>query len=409
MNTEPPTGDDLQRMLVSMKQNVLEHAEERHPRPRRHRSRIVIATIALLALGTAGGAVALAVVPQVQQAAPAPSWTTEPSVPASTPASAPVVDTPAPKPSASSAAAPSRYPTDCRALYSDADRERLFGRTPLTQSPAHPDGTTVPTPSTMPYAGGTWTASEWLDCVWADPRADVSGIHVTIGSASAAALSGREDGLRAAGADCAPGDGGTVCSRRFRADPSPEDGTETSWWDGDGRWITISQVNAPTSGLLSATIAGLSSDRVGPGSWVVSGAGVGPITIGSAYQDVVAAVGPVVPQANGSCPNPNVGIFDSGDLHLVVQQADGKVIGVEASGLTTAAGMGRGNSLDQLRAAYPDLTRTPGYGDDSSPSFAYWSVRDGDRSVTFEMDDAGTSVIGVWVGVDPRPPYEYCG
>jgi hypothetical protein len=111
MNTEPPTGDDLQRMLVSMKQNVLEHAGERHPKPRRHRSRIVIAAVALLALGTAGGAVALAVVPQVQQAAPAPSPTTEPSVPASTPASAPVVDTPAPKPSAT-ATGPVRRPYD---------------------------------------------------------------------------------------------------------------------------------------------------------------------------------------------------------------------------------------------------------------------------------------------------------
>ncbi|PYY33020.1 hypothetical protein [Curtobacterium sp. MCBD17_030] len=408
MNTEPPTGDDLQRMLVSMKQNVLEHAEERHPEPRRHRSRIVIATVALLALGTAGGAVALAVVPQVQQAAPAPSPTAEPSVPASTPASAPVVDTPAPRPSASSAAAPSRYPDDCRALYSDADRQRFFGATPLAQTPAHPDGTTVPEPASTTYSGGTWTAATWLDCHWAQPRTDVGSVHVTIGSASATALAEREDGLRAAGADCAPGDGGTVCRLPDAADPDFV-GAETSWWDSDGRWITIDQVNFPTSGLLSATIAGLSSDRVGPGSWVVSGAGVGPITIGSSYQDVVDEVEPVLPQTNGDCPNPNVGFFDSGDLHVIVVQAGGKVVGVDASGLTTAAGMGRGNSIDQLRAAYPDLTRTPGYGDDSSPAFAYWSVRDGDRSVTFEMDEGGELVTGVWVGDDPRPPYEYCG
>jgi hypothetical protein len=111
MNSEPPTGDDLQRMLVSMKRNVMEHADDRHPKRRGHRTGIVVAAVALLALGTASGAVALAVVPQVQQAAPAPSATAEPAAPASTPASAPVVETPDPTPSPT-ATGPARRPYD---------------------------------------------------------------------------------------------------------------------------------------------------------------------------------------------------------------------------------------------------------------------------------------------------------
>ncbi|PZE65958.1 hypothetical protein DEI83_08060 [Curtobacterium sp. MCBD17_021] len=85
-------------MLVSMKHNVLADADDRRPKRRGHRSGIVVAAVALLALGTASGAVALAVVPQMQQAAPAPSATAAPSAPESTPAAAPVVETPEPAP-----------------------------------------------------------------------------------------------------------------------------------------------------------------------------------------------------------------------------------------------------------------------------------------------------------------------
>lgn len=105
MNSEPPIGDDLQRMLVSMKQNVLERAEPR--RRRRRRTGIVIAVIALLAVGTAGGGVALGLIPTVPDAAPAPTptATTEPSRTV-TPSSAPVVDAPTPVPTPTPTAPP---------------------------------------------------------------------------------------------------------------------------------------------------------------------------------------------------------------------------------------------------------------------------------------------------------------
>jgi hypothetical protein len=104
MNTEPPTGDDLQRMLVTMKQSVLDRAEDRKPAPRRRgrRTGIAIGVIALLGLGATGGGVALGMIPQPFAAAPAPTTTPSPTEPAapSTPAAAPVQETPDPVPTA---------------------------------------------------------------------------------------------------------------------------------------------------------------------------------------------------------------------------------------------------------------------------------------------------------------------
>lgn len=96
MRSEPPVGDDLQRMLVSMKQNVLERAEPRKRRGRR--TGVAIAVVALLAIGAAGGGVALGLIPTAPEAAPV--TTPSPTEPTRTvtPSSAPVVITPAPTP-----------------------------------------------------------------------------------------------------------------------------------------------------------------------------------------------------------------------------------------------------------------------------------------------------------------------
>lgn len=111
MNTEPPTGDDLQRMLVSMKQTVLDRAEDRRPAPRRRgrRAGIAIGVIALLGLGATSGAVALGMIPQ-PFAEPAPTSTPSPTAPAvpSTPAAAPVQEVPVPVPTPTPTPTPTR-------------------------------------------------------------------------------------------------------------------------------------------------------------------------------------------------------------------------------------------------------------------------------------------------------------
>ncbi|ROS58744.1 hypothetical protein EDF42_3541 [Curtobacterium sp. PhB172] len=115
MNTEPPEGDDLQRMLVSMKQNVLERAT---PRPKRHGRRVGIAigVVGVLLLGAAGGGVALGLIPTSITAEPTPtaSPSTEPTQ-TETPSGAPVVGQPTPT------STPSATPTSTRAPYSLSD------------------------------------------------------------------------------------------------------------------------------------------------------------------------------------------------------------------------------------------------------------------------------------------------
>ncbi|WP_144765804.1 hypothetical protein [Curtobacterium sp. 9128] len=98
MNTEPPTGDDLEQMLVTMKRTVLTRAaEQRTQRPRRgRRAGIVIGIIAVLGIGATSGGVALGMIPQPFAAAPAPSAPAAPVEPSETPtrSSAPVVNEP---------------------------------------------------------------------------------------------------------------------------------------------------------------------------------------------------------------------------------------------------------------------------------------------------------------------------
>lgn len=108
MNTEPPVGDELARMLVAMKQNVLEHATPRRPR-RARRVGIVVAIVALVGIGTASGAVALGMVPN-PVAAPAPTASAEPSRTPSPAASA--TFTPEPTPTVAPTPTSTRPPFD---------------------------------------------------------------------------------------------------------------------------------------------------------------------------------------------------------------------------------------------------------------------------------------------------------
>ena len=106
MNTEPPTGDDLQQMLVSMKREVLTRADQQRPAPRRRgrRAGIVIGVIAVLGIGATSGGVALGMIPQPFAAAPAPSPSATTVVPSETPtpSSAPVVSEPTSTPTPTS-------------------------------------------------------------------------------------------------------------------------------------------------------------------------------------------------------------------------------------------------------------------------------------------------------------------
>lgn len=114
MDTEPPEGDDLQRMLVPMKRHVLEHAAPRRSRRGRNTG-IALGVVGVLLLGAAGGGVALGLIPTSLTAErptptspPAPEPTTT-----ETPSGAPVVGRPTP--------VPTPTPTSTRPVYALSD------------------------------------------------------------------------------------------------------------------------------------------------------------------------------------------------------------------------------------------------------------------------------------------------
>ena len=82
----------------------------------------------------------------------------------------------------------------------------------------------------------------------------------------------------------------------------------------------------------------------------------------------------------------------------------------------TAAGIGIGSTVEDVRAAYPDVQYTSIGGvamdgpTEEQPFGTYATMINGVH-VAFEVSlDTGTTINGVWVSVNSvRPPYEYCG
>ncbi|MET3451886.1 hypothetical protein [Curtobacterium sp. 1544] len=240
MNTEPPEGDDLHRMLVSMKQNVLERATP-HPKRRRVRPGIVIGVVGLLAIGTATGAVALSLSQQEQPtAAPTQSQQPEPAPSATTPTSAPITATPVPR-STPTPKQVATIPADCRSIVPASDYDRLFGETPVTETTPGVDAPESDLGSTS------------LSCVWQDPRADISGISIQIGSGSPAQLAEAVqmfpdfDG----GGTCVTQGPGTFCQSRSTLEGYGVEKAYT-YYVRDTTWIVIDQTNVPTDNLLGS-------------------------------------------------------------------------------------------------------------------------------------------------------------
>ncbi|MGN7191790.1 MULTISPECIES: hypothetical protein [unclassified Curtobacterium] len=248
MDTEPPQGDDLQRMLVSMKRNVLDGAA---PRPRRRRGRpgIVVGVVALLALGTATGAVALTLSQQDRPvAAPVRTEDPAPAPSATTPTSAPVTDRPSPRPSRTAASTTATIPTDCRSVVPASDYDRFFGDVPLATIVA--DGKVSALPHRDPVG-----APPTLSCQWRDPGADITGLELTMGTGTPEQIAelerGTFDGWSPTCEDDA--DGARVC-RASRTDPTyGTDWARTTYVRGD-TWLAVDQSNFPTNGLLPAVV-----------------------------------------------------------------------------------------------------------------------------------------------------------
>jgi hypothetical protein len=247
MNTEPPQGDDLQRMLVSMKQNVLERATP-HPKRRRGRSGVVVGVVALLALGTATGAVALTLSQQDADPVAAPTQTQqpEPSPSATTPSSAPITGAPIPKPTPTPRNTVATIPTSCRSIVPASEYSRLFGDASVTeQDTDDPDAVDV--------------VSASISCGWRKSGADGSFLSVSIHTASAEHVQHQIDWFEGeTGGVCTRRPDGTLCQLRATLDYGAAK-AYTLYVRGDS-YVTVDQIGFPTDNLLDAVVGEIWGD-----------------------------------------------------------------------------------------------------------------------------------------------------
>ncbi len=132
MRSEPPTGDDLTRLLVTMKRNVLERAAKEPASAKRKSLRHIlglgIGVTALLGLGT-GAAIALMANQPENTAAPATDGATARPPVTSTAAPPPTTTPPEPPPTdyvVTPGQPASRYGLDCGTLVDPASVSGLF-------------------------------------------------------------------------------------------------------------------------------------------------------------------------------------------------------------------------------------------------------------------------------------------
>ncbi|MGW8432877.1 hypothetical protein ACWGJ9_17465 [Curtobacterium citreum] len=184
MNTEPPVGDDLERMLVAMKQNVLERTPDQAPR-RRHgagrRAGMVIGVVALLGIGATSGAVALGMVPRAFVAGPAPiaTVTPEPAV-TSVPSSAPVVQSPPPTSTPTRPPYRQTDPSTWTISGSEIGPVALGGTVAGETDDLRGPFSLLPSPADGCVADNTWVSPDGVQVqVVADDSGSVSTVEVT--------------------------------------------------------------------------------------------------------------------------------------------------------------------------------------------------------------------------------------
>ena len=260
MNTEPPEGDDLQRMLVSMKQNVLERATPR-PKRRRFRPGVALGIVGLLAVGTATGAVALSLSQQEQPtAAPTQTQQPEPAPSATTPTSAPITATPRPTSTPRPSATPTRatgshvrLPGDCYLLVPDADYSRFFGAASHTSAVVSPGLTRDPDGNDR--IQGLRDPDEGLSCTWQNEGV-VANLNLSVGPTSVFGTGTPEETVRMLGGSCEDRYGGRVCQVESNYPGDPVVTTLIR----DGVIVTINQTDFPTDGLLPAIVGEIWGD-----------------------------------------------------------------------------------------------------------------------------------------------------
>jgi hypothetical protein len=155
-------------------------------------------------------------------------------------------------------------PTDCTQIVDAATYQATMGSTPLNpEGFVRRDGSArgARTPG-VPAAGAdpvaiVDTAAE-LDCLWRDPRADITGLSVQMGRLDQATAASLLQQAEAGGASCSDAHAGRVCQLTQVDEQYGTDGAETYFVRGD-LFIEVGQSNFPTNDLLGSILTRLES------------------------------------------------------------------------------------------------------------------------------------------------------
>ncbi|MFB6609702.1 hypothetical protein ACFCVO_05245 [Agromyces sp. NPDC056379] len=180
--------------------------------------------------------------------------------------------------------------------------------------------------------------------------------------------------------------------------------------------------STPTASVPSTTTPPAASEPVeptpvdvdDPSTWIIDGAGIGPIERGAALPAQGSSLGPYT-TVQDDCPNPGVRRFTADAFpNLTVVDGDGdelvKWVGVDGWNVdgalenspSTAAGIALGSDLAEVESAYPDLELTREYGTTS-----FHSIADSGAWIVFTVEDG--VVAAITSSPDPTVPTEYCG
>jgi hypothetical protein len=168
--------------------------------------------------------------------------------------------TPTPTPTEAAGASPVTIPTDCTQIVDSATYAATMADTPLNPEDfVRRDGTArgARTP-TAPAADATLvqivdSAAE-LDCLWRDPRADITALGVIMGRLDQATSASMLSLAAADGATCSDAQGGRLCQKSGEDVQYQTDQTQTYFVRGD-LYVYVNQTNYPTNDLLGSILA----------------------------------------------------------------------------------------------------------------------------------------------------------
>jgi hypothetical protein len=159
-----------------------------------------------------------------------------------------------------------------------------------------------------------------------------------------------------------------------------------------------------------------------PATWTISGSEVGPVAIGGALAaetDDLESAYHLLPKGPGCVVTDTWAREGAGTIQLgwqsdgsaktvssVVLSTEGGVTPTSPlSGPTTAAGIGLGSTIADVRAAYPVLTAVM---PEVSGAGSIWETTVADGVLRFQLGDDGEHVNAVYVTTDPNQPMGLC-